>query len=230
MSGLPLEGKVVVVTGASSGIGRATALACSRQGARIVVAARKRRRARDARRRRARAGAARCASSRSTSPTTARWSALAATAPSRRSGGSTAGSTTPASTRSGASSRCRPRHSSACSPSISHAVVRGSRAALAQFRAQGSGVLDQRLVDGRRPAGPVRERVRHLEVGRPRPLARAARRGAGRGRHRRLHRAAVVDRHADLPPGGELQRPPDQGADADLLARGGGARDRRRCS
>ncbi len=42
MSGPPLAGKVVVVTGASSGIGRATALACSRQGARVVAAARKR--------------------------------------------------------------------------------------------------------------------------------------------------------------------------------------------
>jgi short-subunit dehydrogenase len=41
VSGLPLSGKVVVVTGASSGIGRATALACSRQGARVVAAARK---------------------------------------------------------------------------------------------------------------------------------------------------------------------------------------------
>jgi NAD(P)-dependent dehydrogenase (short-subunit alcohol dehydrogenase family) len=41
MSGPSLAGKVVVVTGASSGIGRATALAGSREGARIVAAARK---------------------------------------------------------------------------------------------------------------------------------------------------------------------------------------------
>jgi NAD(P)-dependent dehydrogenase (short-subunit alcohol dehydrogenase family) len=41
VSGLPLAGRVVVVTGASSGIGRATALACSRQGARVVAVARK---------------------------------------------------------------------------------------------------------------------------------------------------------------------------------------------
>jgi len=37
-----LDGKVVIVTGASSGIGRATALAISRQGARVVLAARDR--------------------------------------------------------------------------------------------------------------------------------------------------------------------------------------------
>lgn len=41
MSALPLDGRSVVVTGASSGIGRATALACSRQGARVVAVARK---------------------------------------------------------------------------------------------------------------------------------------------------------------------------------------------
>jgi short-subunit dehydrogenase len=41
MSGLPLAGKAVVITGASSGIGRATALACSRQGAGVVAVARK---------------------------------------------------------------------------------------------------------------------------------------------------------------------------------------------
>jgi NAD(P)-dependent dehydrogenase (short-subunit alcohol dehydrogenase family) len=41
VSGRPLTGKVVVVTGASSGIGRATALACSRQGADVVAVARK---------------------------------------------------------------------------------------------------------------------------------------------------------------------------------------------
>jgi NAD(P)-dependent dehydrogenase (short-subunit alcohol dehydrogenase family) len=38
---LPLAGKAVVITGATSGIGRATALACSRQGARVVAAGRK---------------------------------------------------------------------------------------------------------------------------------------------------------------------------------------------
>ncbi|MEV1023273.1 SDR family NAD(P)-dependent oxidoreductase [Streptomyces sp. NPDC050264] len=36
-----LEGKVVLVTGASSGIGRATALALSREGARVAVGARR---------------------------------------------------------------------------------------------------------------------------------------------------------------------------------------------
>jgi NAD(P)-dependent dehydrogenase (short-subunit alcohol dehydrogenase family) len=41
MSDSDLRGKVVVVTGASSGIGRATALECARQGARVVVAARR---------------------------------------------------------------------------------------------------------------------------------------------------------------------------------------------
>ena len=41
MSGSGLRGQVVVVTGASSGIGRATALECSRLGARVVVAARR---------------------------------------------------------------------------------------------------------------------------------------------------------------------------------------------
>lgn len=35
-----LEGKTILVTGASSGIGRATAIACSRMGARMVVTAR----------------------------------------------------------------------------------------------------------------------------------------------------------------------------------------------
>ena len=37
----PFEGKVVIVTGASSGIGAATALAFGRQGAKVVVAARR---------------------------------------------------------------------------------------------------------------------------------------------------------------------------------------------
>jgi NAD(P)-dependent dehydrogenase (short-subunit alcohol dehydrogenase family) len=41
VSGPPLAGKVVVVTGATSGIGRATALACSRQGARVMAVGRK---------------------------------------------------------------------------------------------------------------------------------------------------------------------------------------------
>ncbi|MFE4366959.1 SDR family oxidoreductase [Streptomyces sp. NPDC056835] len=36
-----LEGKVVLVTGASSGIGRATALALSKAGARVAVGARR---------------------------------------------------------------------------------------------------------------------------------------------------------------------------------------------
>jgi short-subunit dehydrogenase len=39
--GIKLRGAVVVITGASSGIGRATALACARKGANLVVAARR---------------------------------------------------------------------------------------------------------------------------------------------------------------------------------------------
>ena len=35
-----LAGKTVLITGASSGIGQATAIACSRMGARVVVTAR----------------------------------------------------------------------------------------------------------------------------------------------------------------------------------------------
>ena len=35
-----LEGKTILVTGASSGIGRTTAIECSKMGARVVVTAR----------------------------------------------------------------------------------------------------------------------------------------------------------------------------------------------
>lgn len=35
-----LEGKTILVTGASSGIGRATAIECSRMGANVVLTAR----------------------------------------------------------------------------------------------------------------------------------------------------------------------------------------------
>lgn len=35
-----LEGKTVLVTGASSGIGKATAIACSRLGAHVIVSGR----------------------------------------------------------------------------------------------------------------------------------------------------------------------------------------------
>ena len=35
-----LEGKTILVTGASSGIGKATAIACSKMGAKVVVTGR----------------------------------------------------------------------------------------------------------------------------------------------------------------------------------------------
>ena len=35
-----LEGKTILVTGASSGIGRATAIECSRMGAKVIITAR----------------------------------------------------------------------------------------------------------------------------------------------------------------------------------------------
>jgi NADP-dependent 3-hydroxy acid dehydrogenase YdfG len=38
----PLEHEVIIITGASRGIGAATALVCSKQGARVVLAARTR--------------------------------------------------------------------------------------------------------------------------------------------------------------------------------------------
>lgn len=42
-----LEGKTILVTGASSGIGRATAIACSRMGANVVITGRNPNRLRD---------------------------------------------------------------------------------------------------------------------------------------------------------------------------------------
>ena len=35
-----LEGKTILVTGASSGIGRSTAIECSRMGAKVIITAR----------------------------------------------------------------------------------------------------------------------------------------------------------------------------------------------
>ena len=75
-------------------------------------------------------------------------------------------------------------------------------------------------------AGPYVSARRGLEVGRARLLVRRCARSCARSPdiHVCVVRPSSV-RHADLPAGGQLQRPSDQSADADLHARAGGEHD-----
>ena len=90
----PLSGKVALVTGASSGIGEATAVALAEAGAAVAIGARRKDRL-DALAARLGDGGAGCCSSTSTSPTS-RPAPTPSAGPARSSAASTSWSTTPA--------------------------------------------------------------------------------------------------------------------------------------